>query len=124
VDELAKRFADLAEHYGPMVSNAAVEAARIEGYSILVGSLMWLAVAVMFAILAWFIWARRPVKDTRDSLYKDDNMARDLMSVLAAGAGIVAGACVLAAVWSLIDPWTWAAINHPELYLAKLAFKM
>ena len=43
MDELAKRFADLAEKYGPNVADAAMAAARIEAYSCLMRGFICLA---------------------------------------------------------------------------------
>lgn len=120
MDELAKRFADLANQYGPSVANAALESVRVEVYSTLAASLLWMGVTGGIGYLAWFIWRRRPVK--KEDGFLTDNDTRLFLSILACLMSSVACALFLCALWTWIDPWTWAALNHPELYLAKRVF--
>ena len=111
MDELAKRFADLAEKFGPDVANAALNAARMEAYSTLMGGFMWLAAASAFGLLGQFLY-KKAGKDDWDNDW----------SVAAIILFIVGGLVALPGFWSFVDPWTWATINHPELWLAKKAF--
>ncbi len=113
MDELAKRFADLAEKYGPTVANAALNATRIEAYSCLVGGLLSAGFCALF------------IYGTRFFYLKIKNESWDELTwipiVFLSIAAIVTGGI---AIWSVIDPWTWVAINHPELWIAKKAFKL
>lgn len=120
MDELAKRFADLANQYGPAVANAALESVRVEVYSTLVASLLWLGIAGGLGCLAWFIWRSRPAKKVDD--FMPDNDARFLLSVATWVISSIAGAIFIGVLWTWIDPWTWTALNHPELYIAKRVF--
>lgn len=113
MDELAKRFADLAEKYGPAVANAALSAARIEAYSCLVGGLLSAGFCGLF------------IYGTRFFYLKIKNESWDEITwlpivFLSIGATIAGGI----AIWAVIDPWTWIAINSPELWIAKRAFKL
>lgn len=109
MDELAKRFADLAQQYGPSVVNAALQAARVEVYSTLVGSVMWLGWGVLAFFIGRYCW-RKNVHDNTDIPF-----GRIGASVLF----LAATACLATAVWTWVDPWTWTALNHPELWIAK-----
>lgn len=112
MDELAKRFADLAEKYGPDVAQAAKAAVRTEVYSTLVSSVIWLAFAVAMGLVARWLWRLKP-RDASD---------RPIAIFGAVIASLIAAACGASFLWHWIDPWTWTALNHPELWLAKQAF--
>ncbi len=114
MDELAKRFADLAEQYGPQVANAAKEAARIEAYSTLVSGLICGIVGAVLAYLAIYIGRK---------LYSEE-WQEVLLWPLAAILAVIAVALGWVFLWAFADPWTWATINHPELWIAKKAFKL
>lgn len=111
MDELAKRFADLAEKYGPSVADAAKSAAQVEAYSTLVSG----ALCLVFASVALYLsalLARKALKSNWDEI-----------TWLPVGLLGVGGAISLAiGLWCFVDPWTWTAIAHPELWLAKKAF--
>lgn len=117
MDELAKRFADLANHYGPQVADAALGAARVEAYSSLAGATLALVVSALGFYGSYFFYKK--VMAETDGY--DDNTLFLIPCVL---LGVVAAIAGLAGVWSWVDPWTWTAINHPELWLAKQAFKI
>lgn len=119
MDELAKRFADLAAQYGPAVVSAALGAAQTEGYSCLVASLIQLIFAVGFLLGAKAIWRRRP--PLKDGSFAN-NDGRAALSVVAGVCVAISCAFLAAAIWTWVDPWTWTAINRPELWLAKKAF--
>lgn len=114
MDELAKRFADLADKYGPQVANAALSAARVEAYSTLVASLEEFVIGAVFLLVAKKLAAFK----TKDDFYQ-------VFPYIGAGlCGIIGLLLVAGGLWSVIDPWTWTALNHPELWLAKKAFKI
>jgi hypothetical protein len=114
MDEIAKRFAELAEKYGPNVVEAARQAASIEGYSTLVGSLLWLLSAACLILSGRYLW-NITCKDEFDTSFVK----------LASGLILLAAfPCLLSGIWSIIDPWTWTAINHPDLWIAKRILKL
>jgi len=113
MDELTKQLSALATQFGPSVYNAAVDAARVEGYSVLVGGVLYLVGAVALAIFGWM-------------LIKESNKKMDHeWWAFPGGSMLVAGVVLgIAGVLTLADPWTWATINHPELWLAKQALHL
>lgn len=104
MDELAKRFADLADKYGPSVADAAMSAARIDGYSSLVGGIVYL---LLFAALAYLT--------IRVGSCGNDG------EIFAIIIGMIAFCFLVCAGINLLDPWTYVAISHPEIWLAKQA---
>lgn len=114
MDELTKRFGDLAQQYGPNVVQAALEAARVEAYSTLASSLISAAFAVAFIWAARWCWKHNVIDDLDIPWGKVGGI------VSAIGAII----CLAITIWCWADPWTWAAINHPELWIAKTILKI
>ena len=116
MDELAKKFAELSAKYGPDVVRASLEAARIEGYSMVVAGVMMLLVGVITLVLGILV-LRQICSDygTKDN---------GLLFLCAGALMIVALIFTPIGSWYLVDPWTWAAVNHPEAYLAKKVFKI
>lgn len=113
MDELAKRFADLAEQYGPKVADAALAAARTEAYSCLAAAAMWLPVVVAMVWAGRWLWVRAG-KDDWDECWVG-------MSI---SLWLIAGLAGMFIAWVFIDPWTWTTINHPELWIAKKTFHL
>jgi uncharacterized membrane protein YidH (DUF202 family) len=115
MDKLAQQFADLAEKYGPSVADAAMSAARIHGYSVLIASIIWFVFSGLLIIGGRKLWNRKPAD-------QDDQFDRDVPNAFGYVAFILAVVFGAAGVWSWIDPWTWISITNPDLYLAKKAF--
>lgn len=113
MDELAKRFADLATQYGPSVINAAKAAARMEAFSTLSASLMIAAFTVIFLLLARYLW-------NLETESGDDDIAR-AGAVACLVIAMIAGSFAL---WAWIDPWTWTALTHPEIWIAHKVLKI
>lgn len=114
MDELAKRFADLAAQYGPAVADAAKAAARTGAFSSLVGSIIPALIAVVALWATRFLWLKaKSVKD---------DMEYPFVYVASCVCACIGVGCALGAIWAWIDPWTWTTINHPELWIAKKAF--
>lgn len=111
MDELAKQFADLAHQYGPAVANAAESAARVEAYSCLMSALLGFVVAGLVSAIAW-----RLFKKIQEDEW--DEVTWLPIALLL----VIALACLITGIWNFIDPWTWTAIFHPDLWLAKRAF--
>ena len=118
MDELAKRFADLAEKYGPAVADAAKSAARMEAISQLVSGFMTVCIGIALMLLARWIW--RKAGDADRGPYSDSELAY-AGAVLIGLIGLIPF-CI--GVWSWIDPWTWTTISHPDLWIAKRAFHL
>ena len=113
MDELAKRFADLAEKYGPNVADAAMSAARVEAYSTLASGLMAALAGAAMLYVALLIWRKAAAANSFDS---------EFIYVGAVVVGLIALIPACIGIWSWLDPWTWITLNHPELWLAKKAF--
>lgn len=111
MDELAKHFAELADKYGPKVADAALEAARVEAFSCLMGSLIWFGLALAACLLGRFLYRKS----------HEENWDNDWVFLAFVSWAVAGGLCV-PGVWAWIDPWTWITISHPELWLAKQAF--
>lgn len=114
MDELAKRFADLAEKYGPTVADAAMNAVRIEVFS----SLMASFIALGFACTMY--WGGRCLM----RMEVKDKFADGMPYFFGCVAVALATIPFAIFVWQWIDPWTWTALSHPDLWLAKKAFKI
>lgn len=109
MEELAKRFADLAEKFGPRVADAAVAAARVEAWSTLVQSCFGVLVGGIGVYLCWR-WGKWQISTRNEELV-----------VLPALAAFGAGVLVLLGISCLIDPWLWTAFSHPDIWLARRA---
>lgn len=116
MDELAKRFADAAEKYGPQVADAAKAAAKVEAYSSLVSSFIWIAVGVGLIVGGRFLILK--------AKRMDDHNDWELLMFFGCIITVVGSCAFLPAIWVWIDPWTWVQINHPELWIAKKAFHL
>lgn len=114
MDKIGELFAKLAEQYGPSVIEAAKQATRIEAYSHLVGSL----IATLFGFLMFrggqYLVAMKCEDNTDDGLVH-------AVGYLLLGLSLIP---IAIAIWAWIDPWTWVAINHPELWIAKKILKL
>lgn len=113
MDKLAEYFADLAKKYEPAVAEAAKGAAQVEGYSYLVGGAVSLAISATFACIGYLL-LRKIIHDGWDEF--------TWMPVGLCVAGALIALSI--GVWDIVDPWTWAAINHPELWIAKKALHL
>lgn len=113
MDELAKRFADLAAQYGPKVADAAMQAARVEAYSCMAAGALCLLFGAGFFYAAKILW------------HKWEKERWDEITLLPFGILVLIGITVFTiGVWSFVDPWTWTTLQHPELWIAKKAFKL
>lgn len=112
MDELAKRFAALAEKYGPSVADAAMSAARVEAVSSLVTSIFVLATGAALMFVGRYIWF----------LDVEDRIDAPIAHAGGFFIGLIGCIVVIVALSQVADPWLWTAFNHPELWLAKKAF--
>lgn len=114
MDELAKRFAELAEKYDPNVIHTALEAARMEAYSNLVSNFFWLITGGIILLGARWFWQMK----IEDDDYK--GCAR----VFGVFLGCVAVIIIIASIANFADPWLWATLKNPELWIAKKVLKL
>ncbi len=117
MDELAKRFADAAAQYAPQVADAARAAMQIEAYSNLTFSLLWFLMAFASFRFGLFLCNHE---------YDVDNFS-DLPSFSKVVGALLIGLAtvfILPGVWNWINPWTWMMINHPDIALARHAFRI
>jgi hypothetical protein len=113
MDEAAKRFAELAEKLDPKVVEATLGAVRIEAFTWLASSALWFSGAAALAFFAHFLVTKS----------NDDDWDKQWFGVGIASY-IGAALCFLPGIWIWLDPWTWTAINHPELWIARLVFHL
>lgn len=114
MEKVAELFAKLADQYGPSVIEAAKGAARIEGYSSLAGSLIAAAIAGVLAYGGNYL----RTLEVEDDI---DAPIAHAFGYLVLGFSLIPAAIAL---WAWIDPWTWTAINSPELWIAKKTLKL
>jgi CHASE2 domain-containing sensor protein len=104
MDELAKRFADIAAQYAPQVIDAAKQSVVISCYQTLLFTALWLIIGCALIKTSTIFWRNRT----------DLNMAE-----IPTGISIIVGLiAIVICCMVLINPWTWIALNHPELYIA------
>jgi hypothetical protein len=110
MDELAKRFADLAEKYGPSVVDTALQAARVEAWHALVFNLFGIAAALVLFRVGRRLWTAKG-----NSRWEEHDL-----QVMAGGALLVIGGIIgFFAVMNTFDPWLWMTMKNPELWIAK-----
>lgn len=114
MDELAKRMMELAEKVGPDAMSAARGAAQVEAYSAMASGALLVALALAFAAAGRYLWIS-------ESEYSSFDGERRFFG----GALVTIGVVTLAiAAWQFMDPWTWTAINNPDLWLAKKVLRL
>lgn len=111
MDELAKRFAELAEKYGPSVADAAKAAARTGAYSTLAGGIMAISMGVMLLLTSRWIWRKAGNADF-------------IVYFSAVVVAMIGAITFCIGLWAWINPWTWTTIAHPELWIAKQVFRL
>jgi hypothetical protein len=114
MDELAKRMMELAEKVGPDAMAAARGAVRVEAYSMMASSVVCIIAAIACFKGGSYLWAY--VSESQYSMGEPKFFAGILFLATAILAWI--------AIWNVIDPWTWTAINNPDLWLAKKILKL
>lgn len=110
MDELAKRFADLADKYGHQAVEAARQAARTHGYSAIVESIMTLVISFAFFVVAQFLWHKAS---------GNGGWHNEPIYFISGLAFLSCGITFFGGMWNLINPWTWTAISHPDVWIAK-----
>lgn len=97
----------LATQYAPAVTEAGLQAVRVDGYSTLVGSSVGF---VLSSALGYGSW-----RGIKWGMKNDDEGA----CILGMVGIVVAAAGIVITVLGLTDPWLWTMLNHPEIYIAK-----
>lgn len=109
-DQLMLHYSAVADKFAPQVIDATKQAATMEAYSCLASSLLWFILAIAALAVSRFFY-----KKTKS--YGDWWIGTIIF-------GVIGTILLLPGLWYWIDPWTWAAINHPELWIAKRAFNL
>ena len=107
-DQLLQRYSVIADQFAPQVVDAAKQAATMEAYSCLASSFLCFLVAAIAGYVAWLF------KKTNDKDWIPGVFIFGILSLLISLPGF----------WAWIDPWTWAAMNHPELWIAKTSLHL
>lgn len=116
MDELATRLTAFADKYGPHLADTVLTATRFSGYASLVGGVVALVIAV---VSGWLV--RKCFKEVTSV-----DETKDPGPYMFAGI-MLAAVCLFASVIAcaqLLDPWTYAAIFSPDVYLVKKAIKL
>lgn len=104
MDDLAKKFAELADQYGPNVVDAARGAAITEAWSSLVMAIIVLVFGIGLILLSLWVCRRK----------------WDDLQYLFGGMGIVIGTIMMVAgIAQILDPWLWTTLKYPDLWIAK-----
>ena len=110
MDELAKRFAELAGKYGPGAVDAARSAARVEALSTLFGGLIALSIGGGMLLAAWKIYKKEEWEEVRF-----------FFVVVLCAVGLLVASLGL---WQCVDPWTWTSLFNPDVWIAKRILKL
>jgi hypothetical protein len=110
MDELAKRFADIAAQYAPQVADAAKQSVIISCYSTMLYATIWIIIGLVLIKASTIFWFNR----TNENLAE---LPAGILMLLGVGAVIISVLC-----W--IDPWLWVALYRPELYIAHSFLKL
>lgn len=112
MDKFAERMAELAEKYGPHVVDSVRGAARVDAYSYLAAGGEVIFISLIFAIGGRALWLKHGVA------YREHEDETAFI-VMAGVCGVLAAILFFCGIWRFIDPWTWTAINNPDLWIAK-----
>lgn len=119
MDKLAQQLSELASKFGPDVFEAAKQAVVIQGYSFIITAVLLLSVGSTLSVFAhWLITRAMHDNNNRVDVIDDGRWF---------GGGIVGLIGVLLLVIGigiLVNPWTWTAIFHPEVWMARLALRL
>ena len=113
-DNLMRHFADLAEKFAPNVIDAAKQATQVEALKCLILSLVELPAGCALLYAAY-----RLAKMTHEGL--SDSFEDGLAILALIFCSLFGLIFTIGAVIDLVDPWTYVALAHPELWIAKKA---
>ena len=109
--DVLDRLEGLATEYTPKALEMAISVARVEAAAELIGGVFLLVVAGFLGRLAWNCYLR----EMKTKAYSDDHFLTLMCGLASGGVGfallIYGGAIVL-------NPWHWAGLFNPELFLA------
>ncbi len=105
---IADKLADLAEQYGPEVTDAMLAVTRLQGFEYLIYGVLFLIPSVIIGLFAWYKFLKSGIKN------KDiDEIGTGLLLGTVSALGfIITGSF-------LFDIWTWVAIFEPKLAIAR-----
>lgn len=110
MDKLEAKVIELIERMDPVAYETALQAARVDAVSAIVGNVIGILVGAGFMYAAWRLW-----KWSQDKKCKAQDLGVIgciLMAVLGGITTAVSGAM-------LLDPWIYVTLYKPELWLAK-----
>ena len=113
VDQLSAKLATLAAQYGPEVVDAGLAVARLAAAKMLIPGAIAVIVCIAACRYACALWARG--KQAGESLDGEHVPCR-LFAAIASGA--VSAIAALIATVHLQNPFAWAGIFDPKLYIA------
>jgi hypothetical protein len=111
IDLLAGKIVELADKLSGPGAEAVIAGARISAMSTLSSGVIALVVA---GGAAWL--ARKLFLAGGDRRNSDDYIGHKVGGAVLSIAAFIAA---LIGVWAFADPWTWTALNNPELWIAK-----
>lgn len=115
MDKLAEKIAELSDKYGSHTIEVMRGAARVEAYSTLMSGGMMLVLGLAFLGGAGFMYRLGcKIRDSDDSYYDGEGqfIICGVLTLISAGP-------LLAGIWCFIDPWVYATISNPDLWIAK-----
>jgi len=116
IDLLAGKIVELADKLSGPGAEAVIAGARISAMSTLSSGVIALVVA------GGAVWlARKLFAAGGERSNSDDYIGHKI------GGGflvLVAFIAALIGVWAFADPWTWTALNNPELWVAKRLMRL
>lgn len=116
IDLLAGKIAELADKLAGPGAEAALAAARVSAMSALSGGVIALVIA------GASVWGARLLWNAGGTdAYEERYVVAKVVAGLLVVAAIIAG---LVGVWAFADPWTWTALNNPELWIAKRLLRL
>lgn len=112
MEKLTDKLAEIVSSLQGPGWEAAKGAASVEAMSVLASGAICTVVAIGCGLFTY-----RAVKHVIADTDHDDIG----WFIGAICAGLTTGITGIRALWAFLDPWTWAALTHPELWLAKRA---
>lgn len=120
IEAPAAKIIELGEKMAAPAADLAMAAARVQAYTSAIGGVVCLVVAGWLAVAALTLFRKaQSLADANDRYGADTSDYWQFFAALI--AGFFAAMFGIAAAVNLLDPWTYIAMQRPELWLAKKA---